>query len=189
MDIGKRIKEIAERKKISAIELAGKLGKSRQAVYDIYSGKVSVNIDLLEKMAINLDEPIVNFLVDPTKPLVDRQALKEMMIEILREVLAKHYIHYSELQALIKEIHDNARQGLGLVHLRVKPTDEGPMFNSEYRKLEKKINDKELSSFADKLLDDFFSNLGPLGDRVELKSIINKYFKEKGEEYLIQMLI
>ena len=189
MYIGQKIKEIAVKNKISAIELADMLGKSRQAIYDIYRGKVSVNIDLLEKIAISLNEPIVNFFSDSSKPLVDRQALKEVITEIIREVLSKYYLHYTELQGLIKEIHDKARLGEGLVHLRVKRTEEGAVLISEYRKLENNILEKDLSRFADSLLDDFFTNLGPLGDRLELKSIINNHFDEKGEGYLIKILL
>ena len=68
MEIGKRIKEIATSKKVSANELAGLLNKTRQNIYDIYLGRVSVNTDLLEKIANVLYEPITSFFPDSKVP-------------------------------------------------------------------------------------------------------------------------
>jgi len=188
MELGQRIKEVAETKKVSAIELAKVLGKSRQAIYDIYSGKVSVNISLLEKIALALDEPLVRFIQGPPKPLIDRQALREIIVEIVKEVMTRYYIHYSELQHLSKEIHDKAKQGEGLVHLRVKREEDSVELITEYRKLKNKMTEQELSGYAQKLYDDFFNNLGPLWDRLEVKKLINKFFDEKGEGYIMKLL-
>ncbi|NQV02375.1 MAG: helix-turn-helix transcriptional regulator [Bacteroidia bacterium] len=188
MEIGKRIKDVAERKKISAVELADELGKSRQAIYDIYKGKVSVNIDLLEKIALALDEPMVSFLQEPAKPSIDRQALREIISEIIKEIMTRYYIHYSDLQELSKEIHDKAKEGEGLVNLRVKRTRERVEITPDYRKLKNNLPEKELAGYADRLLDDFFNNLGPLWDRVEVKKLINKFFDEKGEGYIMKIL-
>ena len=188
MEIGKRIKEVAEAKKVSAIELAKALGKSRQAIYDIYKGKVSVNIDLLEKIAFALDKPMIHFFKDPEKPLIDRQALKEIIVEIIHEVMIRYYVHYSDLQELSKEIHEKAMQGEGLVHLRVNREEEGVELITEYRKLKKEMTEQELSGYAQKLYDDFFSNKGPLWDRLEIKKLINKFFDEKGDGYAIKLL-
>ena len=189
MEIGKRIKEVAEAKKVSAIELAKALGKSRQAIYDIYKGKVSVNIGLLEKIAFALDEPMIHFFKDPEKPLIDRQALKEIIVEIIKEVMARHYIHYTDLHELSKEIHDKAKHGEGLVHLRVTREEGCVEFQTAYQKLKNEVPEKVLSGFADMLLDALFANRGPLWDRLSLISLINKFFDDKGDGYIMKILI
>jgi transcriptional regulator with XRE-family HTH domain len=189
MNIGKRIQEIAKEKKVSAIELAEMIGKSRQAIYDIYHGRVSVNIDLLEKIANALDQPIIDFIDESAKPRIDRQALREVIIEIIKDVIRKNYIYYKDLQTLSKEVHDKAKEGEGLVHLRVLKGEEKVEFVAQYMALKSKIPEKKLSAFADTLLDDFFENMGPLGDRLSLKSMINKYFDEKGDGYISKILI
>lgn len=188
MEIGLKIREIADRKKVASKELGDKIGRKRQAIYDIYSGKVSVNIDLLEKIAAALDEPIINFFDGQVKPEIDRQGLKEVIKSILDEVLTKYYIHYTILEQLSKEIHDNALKQQGLVHLRVERADNEIILSKEYKELKNKIKNEELSKYANNILDGFFSNIGPLGDRIELKSIINKYFDDKGDGYLIHIL-
>jgi len=44
-----------------------------------------------------------------------------------------------------------------------------------------------LWSVGQKLYDDFFNNLGPLWDRLEIKKLINKFFDEKGEGYIMRL--
>jgi transcriptional regulator with XRE-family HTH domain len=61
METGNKIKLIAEEKGISAQDLADRLGRTRQSIYDIYNGRVSLNVDLLIKIAKELNEPIINF--------------------------------------------------------------------------------------------------------------------------------
>lgn len=188
MEIGKKIQQTAKEKKISAIELANKIGKSRQAVYDIYNGKVSVNIELLARIALVLGVPMVYFFKDPDKPLVDRQALREIIVEILYEVLTRYYVHYTDIQRLSKEIHEYAIHGKGLVHLRVKREDAGVEIVTDYRELKTVLNEQEVSGYGQALFDDFFNNMGPLGDRLEIKKLINNFFDEKGSGYLMKVL-
>lgn len=188
MDIGKRIKQVAEDKKVSVIELARKLAKSRQAIYDIYSGKVSVNFELLEKIALALDEPIERLVAEDSKLAVDRQALLEIIVEILQQVLSAHYVHIADLQALGKEVHDHAREGEALVHLRYVHQQGQGAWVTDYRKLGRKLNESDLARYADQLLDDFFHHQGPLGDRLGLKSLIREYTRERGEGFIQRIL-
>jgi len=75
MEIGQRIKKIAEEKRISAKEVGKMIGHTRQSIYDIYAGKVSINVKNLEKIAIALDEPIINFFTEQQIPQ-KKQAIK-----------------------------------------------------------------------------------------------------------------
>jgi transcriptional regulator with XRE-family HTH domain len=66
MGIGSRIQEIARSKNISPQELGKMIDKTRQAIYDIYNSRVSVNVDVLLKIAKALDEPVISFFMgDP----------------------------------------------------------------------------------------------------------------------------
>ncbi len=70
MEIGRRIKLIAEEKGISVQELANRLGRTRQSIYDIHNGRVSLNTNLLIKIAKELDEPISRFFSDSSRFMV-----------------------------------------------------------------------------------------------------------------------
>ncbi len=63
MHIGQRIKEIADLKKISVQTIAHKLGRSKQAVYDIYK-KESVKTEQLEQLSEILEMPVTMFFSD-----------------------------------------------------------------------------------------------------------------------------
>ena len=59
-DIGLLIKQLCEKKNITAIMFSQKLKKSAQAVYDIYK-RSSIDTDLLIDICIALDTPITYF--------------------------------------------------------------------------------------------------------------------------------
>ena len=92
MDIGQKIREVAELKDISTQELANRIGRTRQALYDIYNDRVSVNIEMLESIAKALGEPIANFFIDDPDTYYDnipqvipiKEFLGEFM-EIIKE--------------------------------------------------------------------------------------------------------
>jgi transcriptional regulator with XRE-family HTH domain len=182
MEIGGRIREIALRKDCSVIELGKRIGKSRQSIYDIYTGKVSVSVEMLQKIAAALDEPIEHFLEEQAKPAIDKENLKNVIGEILQRVLRRHYLHFSLLQDLSKEIHEKALKGEGMVNLRVVRDDDGVNLSGLYRSLKEPISRKELEKFKKIMFNDWFANKGPLFDRFQIREAINAYFDEKSEE-------
>lgn len=60
MHIGKKIKELAERKNLTAPKLGKALGITKQAIYDLYD-KEDVNTKLLKQIADELGVPISIF--------------------------------------------------------------------------------------------------------------------------------
>ena len=64
MLIGEKIKIIAGSKGVSVLELAKRLGRTRQGIYDIYNSRVSVSVDQLKKIAEIYKHPIMNFLIN-----------------------------------------------------------------------------------------------------------------------------
>ncbi len=135
--IGERIKEIAESKSITAQELADRLGRTRQSIYDIYNGRVSVNVDLLIKIAKELKEPVFNFFID------DPNAYYDMIPNAIpMEEIFKH----------MKHIHENAKRGAALVHFRIFKTKEGMyILDSEYRDLKQPLSDNEKEKFSQQI--------------------------------------
>ena len=61
MHIGLRIKHIAEHHKVSVVELASLLGKSKQAIYDLFE-RPHVSTEILEKLSECLGVPLQVFL-------------------------------------------------------------------------------------------------------------------------------
>ena len=90
MEIGKKIKKIASSKDISVKELAKRIGKTTQAVYDLYNERVSISINMLEKIALALNEPIVNFLIESQDDYYDMIPNVVPMEEVHK---AMHFIH------------------------------------------------------------------------------------------------
>ncbi|ROT17993.1 XRE family transcriptional regulator [Muribaculaceae bacterium Isolate-113 (HZI)] len=60
MHIGKKIKELAEKKKLTAPKLGKALGITKQAIYDLYD-KEDVNTKLLKQIADALGVPVAIF--------------------------------------------------------------------------------------------------------------------------------
>ena len=60
MNIGLRIKELASKEKLEIPDLAVKLGKTKQAVYDMMS-KQDLNTSVLRELAVIFKVPIIAF--------------------------------------------------------------------------------------------------------------------------------
>ena len=60
MNIGLRIKELANKEKLEIPEIAEKLGKSKQAVYDMLS-KQDLSTSVLRELSVILRVPITAF--------------------------------------------------------------------------------------------------------------------------------
>ncbi|MEG2495281.1 MAG: helix-turn-helix transcriptional regulator, partial [Mucinivorans sp.] len=60
MGIGLKIKELAEQRKVDAVWIAKRLGKTKQAVYDIFS-KEDVNTSILKELANAFGVPVSYF--------------------------------------------------------------------------------------------------------------------------------
>ncbi|RHR72423.1 XRE family transcriptional regulator [Bacteroides sp. AF16-49] len=66
MKIGLRIKELMIKENIEISELAKRLGKSKQAIYDILD-KEDINTSLLRELSSILNAPIASFFEDSSK--------------------------------------------------------------------------------------------------------------------------
>ncbi len=134
MNVGEKIKQVADSRSITAQDLADRLGRTRQSIYDIYNGRVSLNVDLLMKIANELKEPIHNFFID------DPNSYYDMIPNVIPiEEIFKH----------MKHIHENTKRGAGLVHLRIFKTEEGMyILDSEYRDLNQELSENEKEKFG-----------------------------------------
>ena len=73
MHIGKKIKELAEKKRLTAPKLGKALGITKQAIYDLYE-KEDVNTKLLKQVADELGVPVsIFFEEEETKTEVVEQ--------------------------------------------------------------------------------------------------------------------
>lgn len=63
--IGLKIKHLAEEKKVDAVWIADRLGKSKQAVYDIFS-KEDLNTSIVRDIAKMFDVPVSYFFDEET---------------------------------------------------------------------------------------------------------------------------
>lgn len=61
MNIGLIIKDLMEKENIDASKLAKRLGRSKQAIYDMLQ-KEDINTSLLKKLAVIFDVPVTVFL-------------------------------------------------------------------------------------------------------------------------------
>ena len=137
MKIGERIKTIAKSKGYTAQQLADKIGKTRQAVHDIYSGRVNVNLDQLKAIAIALKVPLPLIMVDSDDELYD---------------LIPFMIPMKEIHKLMENIHDMVQKGSALVNLSIMQSLEGMyIFDYEFRPLESKLSKDEIEKFQNRL--------------------------------------
>jgi transcriptional regulator with XRE-family HTH domain len=141
MNIGDKIRKIASSKGVSAQELGNRVDRTRQGIYDIYNSRVSVSVDLLLKIAEALKEPIVYFFID------DPEAYYDMIPQVIpiREIL-KH----------MKQVHEHAIRGEGMVNLRIFRTKDGMyILESEFHELKDELTEPEIEKF-DQLIDESF---------------------------------
>ena len=134
MKVGERIKQVADSRSITALELANRIGRTRQSIYDIYNGRVSLNVDLLIKIANELKEPIYNFFIDDPNSYYD---------------MIPHVLPIDEFFKHMRLVHEYAKRGSGLVHLRIFKTEDGKyILDSEYRELKIELQDSEKEKFT-----------------------------------------
>ena len=175
MEIGKKIKEIAESKNISVKDLGEKIGRTRQAVYDIYTGKVSVNVELLTKICTALGiEPYSLFKEENNLPQ-NKEELKRIIGEVTAQIINNHYIFAIHIRELMLNIHMKAKEGMGLVNLefnsKLKPI-EYP-FVEHYKPLKAPINKQDLQQYSESIYGNFFKNLLILVHTQDFSKIIS----------------
>ena len=130
MNINQKIKQIARLKNLSAKGLGEKIGRSSQAIYDIYSGRVSVNVKLLEKIAEALDEPVFKFFIESPD---DYHSMMPNVIPM------------EEIHKLMVSIHEFSKEGKAMYHMRIHKSTEGIyILDSSFAKLEKQLKPEEL---------------------------------------------
>lgn len=92
MDIGLKIKELAIKEKLEIPELATKLGKSKQAVYDMLS-KQDLNTSVLRELASIFNVPITAFF---------QEDVENSVLNIQEELVLAH----QEIERLRKEVEE-----------------------------------------------------------------------------------
>ncbi|MEK3819637.1 helix-turn-helix transcriptional regulator [Cytobacillus sp. FSL W8-0315] len=66
-EVGYRIREIREEKKITLEELGNKIGKSKSFISKLETGKKKINLENLQLIASALDVDMIEFLSDKEK--------------------------------------------------------------------------------------------------------------------------
>ena len=134
MSLGSRIKEIAKSKKVSPQQLGNIIGKTRQAVYDIYNDRVSVSIDTVIKIAKELKVPIITLLFENPDAYYD---------------LIPKAIPIEEILKLATNIHEGTKKGFGLVNLRITKSSEGMfILESVFSELKNNTTEDEINKFG-----------------------------------------
>ena len=85
MDIGLKIKELMSKEKLDAPTLARRLGKSKQAVYDMLE-KTDLNTSVLRNLAEIFHVPVTFFLTDEATDNNEVADLKKEIAELRLEV-------------------------------------------------------------------------------------------------------
>lgn len=86
MHIGHKIKELADKQKLSAQKIGDAVGISKQAVYDIYQ-KEDINTGILKQIAVLLGEPISVFFDDKSVDIRDvERSFNANADEIIKEL-------------------------------------------------------------------------------------------------------
>jgi transcriptional regulator with XRE-family HTH domain len=141
MSIGSRIKAIAKSKNVSPQQLGSIIGKTRQAVYDIYNDRVSLNVDTLIKIARELKEPVITFLIEDPDAYYD---------------LVPKAIPIEEILKLVSSIHEMTKKGMGLVNLRITKSKEGMfILESVFEELKSKFTEEEINKFGNYVYESF----------------------------------
>jgi len=134
MSVGSRIKSIAKSKNVSPQQIGNMIGKTRQAVYDIYNDRVSISVDTLIKIARELKEPIINFLIEDPDAYYDLIPIAIPINEILK---------------LVSSIHEMTKKGMGLVNLRITKSKEGMfILESVFNELKSNLTEEEINKFG-----------------------------------------
>ncbi|MEI6765057.1 MAG: helix-turn-helix transcriptional regulator [Bacteroidota bacterium] len=179
-EIGLKIKEIAEKKNVSVKNLADSIGRTRQAIYDIYSGKVSVNVDMLNKICGVLGVPVYTLFIGESQLPQSQVELKKVINSILAQVIKKNYVEKLAIRQLMINIYTKASEGHGLVSLELK-ADKGegqPVFHEVYKPLKNKLTDSELKDAANLIFKKFFTNIKEMADTADYGKILDAYIDD-----------
>lgn len=105
MNIGLRIKELASKEKLEIPEIAEKLGKSKQAVYDMLS-KQDLSTSVLRELSVILRVPITAFFQENNDFDSDNS---------IQEKLELAYQEIERLKKEIKELRTHRRKSTRVV--------------------------------------------------------------------------
>ncbi|MCX6262555.1 MAG: helix-turn-helix transcriptional regulator [Bacteroidia bacterium] len=148
MNTGSIIKKIAKSKNVSPQQLGNIIGKTRQAVYDIYNDRVSVSIDTVIKIARELKVPIIDLLFENPDAYYDLMPKVVPMEQVLK---------------LIANIHEMTKTGSGLVNLRIIKSRESIfIFDSSFRELKYTITEEEINKFGNYVYESYLVTLPEL---------------------------
>lgn len=137
MHIGERIKAIAKSKGVSVKDLAKRIDRTTQTVYDIYNNRVNLNVDLLEKIAKGLDEPVFTFFVKDPESYYD---------------MIPNAIPMEEVHKLMQSIQERVKDGEGLVNLYLTQSREGIfILNADFLPLRDKLSEEDINRFGNRL--------------------------------------
>jgi transcriptional regulator with XRE-family HTH domain len=168
--IHKKVKYIIDSKDVSVIDLANYLGITRQSLYNMLSGRSSITVDTLQKIADYLKVSVTSFFVDKGQDLLSNppnqiitdtlfQANENISKEYEKErnafnekisLLKQSSIGLDKIEDLGIEIKQNSKEGRGLVNLEFDIIEK--KFKSTYRDLKKPFDYKtEINHVTDQI--------------------------------------
>ena len=108
MNIGLKIKELASKENLEIPAIAEKLGKSKQAVYDMLS-KQDLNTSVLRELSVILKVPITAFFqenddLNPGNSIQEKLELAYQEIEKLKRQLEEKSNHHRKSTRVVIEI-------------------------------------------------------------------------------------
>lgn len=108
MNIGLRIKELANKEKLEIPEIAEKLGKSKQAVYDMLS-KQDLSTSVLRELSVILRVPITAFFqenndFDSDNSIQEKLELAYQEIERLKKEIEELRTHHRKSTRVVVEL-------------------------------------------------------------------------------------
>ncbi|MBS5411698.1 hypothetical protein ACMSFO_07080 [Bacteroides thetaiotaomicron] len=108
MNIGLRIKELANKEKLEIPEIAEKLGKSKQAVYDMLS-KQDLSTSVLRELSVILRVPITAFFqenndFDSDNSIQEKLELAYQEIERLKKEIEELRTHRRKSTRVVVEL-------------------------------------------------------------------------------------
>lgn len=106
VSIGIKIRELLSQKNIDAVTLAKRLGKSKQAVYDMLD-KQDVNTSIIRELSVILDVPIVYFFEEDDEGKENVDLVNDVSFEELQTENIK-------LRAKVELLRDQVRELSGL---------------------------------------------------------------------------
>lgn len=184
MDIGLKIKELAKAKKMTARELGGQIGRSRQAIHDIYANKVSISVDILQKISNALGVEIHTFFTTESTLPNSKEELIELINNVSGMITNKNYIPLVTIKTLILNIVKNAFEGNGLVFLELKfDVEKGKyIFNEHYKELNIKPTEKELNYYSKSVFGNVFRDIKESLNTSDYTKLVKEYIDKMYEK-------